>query len=302
MSTINATLFEGMKIYNEFITCIKVGKQGDISRIEIFIEQLIHQLARINPSDTLQRVPLEDIKLYSMSHSINVTLFSLISGLKLKKEPQDLLNIGIGAFLHDIGKINVPDHLVFRQALNSLSNECENKVIVEHPFLGAHWMSTYSIPDTVVSIIGQHHEHYDGSGYPKGIEGQNVGSAVSIVAISNFYDYLVTDLPGKPALEPREAMFELLQNSHKRFHPKFVSTFINNVGPYLMREPLYRKTALVMLDSREIAAVMNIERFGDIEPEILVLTNSQGKKLSRPLPINLKKDNSRKIVKLLKVS
>jgi hypothetical protein len=57
-----------------------------------------------------------------------------------------------------------------------------------------------------------------------------------------------------------------------------------------------------LLDTREVAAVMKTESFGDSLPEILILTNSQGTKLARPLPVNLKKDNTRKIVKLLKQS
>jgi hypothetical protein len=72
------------------------------------------------------------------------------------------------------------------------------------------------------------------------------------------------------------------------------------MGPMLMDGPLYRKTALVLLDTKEVAAILNTSSFGDTQPEILILTNSQGKKLARPLNVNLKKDGSRQIVKLLR--
>jgi len=113
-------------------------------------------------------------------------------------------------------------------------------------------------------------------------------------------DFLVTALPEKPAVPPRDAMFHILKLSGKKFNPKIVQSFLNTLTPFLLDGPLYQLTSLVLLDTKEVAAVMKVDSWGDINPEIVVLTDSSQKKLARPLTIDLKKDSSRKIVKVLK--
>ncbi len=292
-------LYNGMTIIEQFLCSIRIGQEGDLVKVENFIDSLASDIGRLKRGDIINPVPLKDMQFYSIIHALNVTIYAILFAVRLKMKSQDLINIGMGALLHDVGKINTPEHLLWKQ---TATNEYEDVAISEHPVLGAHWISThYSVPDSVTAVIREHHEHYDGNGYPKGIAGRSSSNSVSIVSICNHYDYLITHLPGKPELDKRQAMFELVQLSEKKFHPKFLRAFVDYVGPFLMKEPLYRETALVLLDSKEIAAVMKTQRFGDIEPEILVLTNAQGKKLDRPISINLKKDNTRKIVKLLKV-
>ncbi len=92
------------------------------------------------------------------------------------------------------------------------------------------------------------------------------------------------------------------QQVQKLFSSRLAVTFLNNLGPMLMDGPLYQKTALVLLNTREVGAVMQTQSFGDMEPDIAILTDSKGQKLPRPFQIQLRKDHSRQIVKILRGS
>lgn len=300
MSIPRTLMIKGMKIQEHFLRSLHRGRQGNIEPVEQFVRELVKELARVSPTEYIEPVCAGDPRYYLVVHPLNVALYSLLFGLRLQEDEADLFDIGMGALLHDVGKMNTPETLQWKQHSN---DEYEHKTLAEHSAHGAHWISSsYLVSDNVLRIINDHHERFDGGGYPRALRGNELRHEVNIVSICNYYDYLTTTLPGKPGLAPREAFFMIHGQSEKRFNPKVVGAFMNHLGPHLMREPLFRKTMLVMLDSREIARVTKIDRFGDTEPEILVLTNALGKKLPRPIPVNLKKDPTRRIVKLLRVS
>ena len=95
-------------------------------------------------------------------------------------------------------------------------------------------------------------------------------------------------------------MFALIKEGGKKFASNLVLGFISASAPVLLDGPLYQLSALVLLDSKEVAAVMKVESWGDTAPDIVILTDARQKKLLRPLAVSLKKDSSRRIVKVLK--
>jgi putative nucleotidyltransferase with HDIG domain len=209
-----------------------------------------------------------------------------------------LVDITIGALLHDIGKINTPDHLQWKQ---DGADPYEAQMIAEHPTFGAHWIGNLvMLTETVKRIIVEHHERFDGKGYPKALPDPAIAPESKLISVCNSYAHIATDLPDKPGLEPRDAMFAILRQSGTKFAPKIAQSFITALAPLLLDGPLYQPSALVLLDTKEVAAVMKVEHWGDTSPEIVILTDSSQKKLLRPLSISLKKDTSRKIIKIIK--
>ena len=289
----------GVSVLHEIFEMVKTGQKADLSELKLYVADMVAEVSSGKSEGQLILLKSGDDE-YAVVHSVNVAFLSLIFALRLKSKPDELHDIALGAMLHDIGKINTPDQIVWKQ---DGENDYEKTTISEHVVLGAQWMKNAAmLPDVIIDIIRNHHENFLGTGYPAGIPDRDLAPAVRIVSICNYFEHLIHDVPGKPALLPRDAFFEVYQQANKKFALKMVSFFVNEMGPMMMDGPLYQKTALVLLDTREVAAVMKTDSFGDSLPEILILTNSQGTKLARPLPVNLKKDNTRKIIKLLRQS
>jgi HD-GYP domain-containing protein (c-di-GMP phosphodiesterase class II) len=288
----------GVHVLTSIFESVKMHTPPDIETAQKYIADLIDEVIQYKAESMFDMIPFSDIVDYPIVHSVNVSLLSVIFGFKLKMKPEELSDIGLGALLHDMGKINMSDDILWKQ---DWENEYERKTLTEHTIFGAHWLSNNGlINENVLKIIKSHHENFIGNGYPESIPDRELSQAVRIVALCNYYHYLISDFPDKPALPPRDAFFEMSQLSGKRFNPKLVSSFLNDMGPMLLDGPLFQKTMLVLLDTKEVAAVMKVESYGDTQPEIIILTNAQGVKLPRPLTINMRKDSSRKIVKILK--
>ena len=282
----------------QIINDVKQGSGFGETALETLASNFISELSDQKMKGPLSFPSTDDPQLYPIYHTIRVTALAVLAASRMGYKGSALTAIAIGALLHDIGKINTPDQLRWKQESD---DPYEAETIAEHPTFGASWISRLvTIPETAKQIIEQHHERFDGKGYPNRLTDNAITREAKLVALCNGYDFLVTAHPGKDALSPRDAMFALMKEGGKKFASNLVLSFISASAPVLLDGPLYQLSALVLLDSKEVAAVMKVDSWGDTSPDIVILTDARQKKLLRPLAVSLKKDSSRRIVKVLK--
>ena len=128
--------------------------------------------------------------------------------------------------LHDIGKIGIPDDILNKPG-RLTQDEFER--IQEHSSIGAKILGNVNSLKKVSNIIVQHHERYDGTGYPGKLEGDQITIEASILMISDSYDAMTTDRPYRQALTKEMAISELEKYSGIQFHPELARTFIDKV-------------------------------------------------------------------------
>lgn len=216
-------------------------------------------------------------------------------GKKLAFNEQDIRTLGLGSFIHDAGKINTPAEILWKV---HGKDDYEQTILSEHPMFGYKILgSAGEIVEDVLNIVVGHHENFDGSGYPAGLADKSIGKLVKIVSICNYYDYLVEKTESKESLTPREAVLKISSLSGTMFNPIFVNAFINELSYLLLDEPLYPPGSLVILDTKEIAKIEEVKRYSDLKPLINIMSNHKGKKLQRPILVNLKNDHTRHILK-----
>ena len=291
---VSSTLASITRIIND----VKQGTAFGSGTLEQIAANFIGELSAQGIKGPFELPASEDPQLYPVYHTIRVTALSVMIASRMGYKGESLQSIAVGALLHDIGKINTPDHLRWKQD-GADAYECET--IAEHPTFGASWIGRLvDLSETAKKIIEQHHERFDGKGYPNRLTDNAITREAKLVSICNSYDFLITELPGKPALAPRDALFSILREGGKKFPATLVQNFVSAGAPLLLDGPFYQPSALVLLDTKEIAAVMKVDNWGDTAPEIVILTDSRQKKLIRPLAVNLKNDASRRIVKILK--
>jgi HD-GYP domain-containing protein (c-di-GMP phosphodiesterase class II) len=143
----------------------------------------------------------------------------------MKKE--DLVNLRRGALLHDIGKMGIPDHILFKPG--PLTTE-EWDIIKQHPNYAYLLLSSISYLQSALEIPYCHHEWWDGSGYPRGLKGEEIPKGARIFAVVDVWDALLSDRPYRKAWNKEKALAYIQDLAGKQFDPKVVDVFLKIVN------------------------------------------------------------------------
>lgn len=214
-------------------------------------------------------VNMIDLKIYddyTYFHSVNVAVLALIVGNALKFHKVLLVQLGMSAMLHDIGKKFTPIEILSKPGkLNTI----EFDIIKEHPSNGYHFIKKNFLNISATTYIGilHHHERYDGSGYPAGIEGNDITIFGRILAVCDVYDALVSDRPYHKAYLPSDALEFIQGGSGTMFDPNIVLAFSRKVASY----PL--GTAVTLSNGQVGIVVENYEEF-NMRPKIKIIKNN----------------------------
>lgn len=163
---------------------------------------------------------------YTRNHSESVSRYACTigEGLGLKDSEIDILRMA--GLLHDVGKIGVPDQVLNKPG--RLNSE-EMEIIRTHPAVGeAIVRKSYNLESILPGVL-YHHEHYDGSGYPEGLSGENIPLIARIISVADAFDALITDRPYRTALSVEGAKEVLHANRGTQFDPKIVDVFIREM-------------------------------------------------------------------------
>lgn len=206
-------------------------------------------------------VNLSDQRFTMYNHALNVTVLSLYMGSTMGLDQEALRRLGMGAVMHDIGKAAVPDKILMkREALNT----SELKLLQSHPLLGSRLIQKIdTLQPEVLTIIEQHHELLDGSGYPKGLKDAEISQMARIVAVANLYDNLCNPPDVKDAMTPKNAMATLFQKYKNKLDGQIVQKFIQVMG-------VYPPGTVVKLSDGSFALVVAVDPSALLKPQVLL--------------------------------
>lgn len=134
--------------------------------------------------------------------------------------------LGFGFFLHDIGKVGVPEH-VLRKPGPLTADEWE--VMRTHPVLGAQIVAPIAFLGGAERLVRHHHEWFDGSGYPDGLRAEEIPLAARVFAVADAFDAMTSDRPYRPAMSLERALQEIVDGAGSQFDPEVVRVFIDLV-------------------------------------------------------------------------
>jgi putative nucleotidyltransferase with HDIG domain len=157
---------------------------------------------------------------YTAGHSERVSVLAVAIGRSLKLSADDLEVVRLGALLHDIGKIGVPDDVLRKPGALTPS---EYDTIKQHTVLGARILRTVPFLAPHIPIVELHHERPDGNGYPHGLIGDDIPLAARIVHVADAYDAMTNARAYRPGRPSHEALSELWNASGTEFHAEVVS-------------------------------------------------------------------------------
>lgn len=187
----------------------------------------------LNDNDTLQYLMnITSHDYYTYTHSVEVGILSVALAKSLFKDSKDhdIYALGVGFFLHDVGKVNISEDIINKPG--RLTDDEMNEMR-RHPALGYKLLhETNQLTEESKIIVLQHHERHDGTGYPKGLRGSEIHIYGRICAIADVYNALTTDRPYRKKMKPFDALKlmrdEMLNHFQKDLFEEFILLFMKN--------------------------------------------------------------------------
>ncbi|MBU0701421.1 HD-GYP domain-containing protein [bacterium] len=277
---------EAMKIIHYTVNNVKMGKVVDDKEVKRLIKNMVEEIIA-NQDAMLNLIKIKSHDEYTFSHSVNVCMIAILIGVRYQLPIDSLEELAFGAMLQDLGKIMVPDEILFK--LGRL-NEKELEEIKKHPLYSQQILSENSrIGELPKKIAYQHHERWHGQGYPQRISGENIELLARITAIADVYDALTTDRPYRKKFLPYDAVRLIVSRADDEFYADAVRAFVESVS-------IYPLGSLVKLNTEEVGMVIKINRKAIVRPTIRILFNPSGNIMEEPINIDLIKDRERFVI------
>ncbi|MBP7554318.1 MAG: HD-GYP domain-containing protein [Spirochaetes bacterium] len=266
--------------YDEVITKILTMNILDVEKIEVIIKKILN-IVKKNKSSIISHIALKKEKQYSQAvyHGLNTTLLALIGGDELKLQDKQLRELAIVGLLHDVGMLKIPQTILEKE---EKLTEDEINQIRTHPILSYKFINDKNIfGKDVLDPIIQHHEQYDGNGYPRKLSGDKIHIFAKIISIADAFEAQISDRSYRKSKTGYSAMKDVLSESQNRFDPKVLRAFLSILS-------IYPPGTLVQLNNNSIGAVTAVNPQAPLRPQIKIILDELGEKPQTPIIIDLK--------------
>lgn len=249
----------------------RMGRSIDTNSAKQAVSQIVHSIIR-NPDALVCLNQLKKKDEYTATHSLRVCVLALVFGRHLDFSVEQLNVLGIGALLHDIGKMRVPNEILNKPG--RLTNE-EFELMKTHVPHGVEILQkSKGILAASIDVARSHHERYDGSGYAIGSRADKIGLFGQIGAIADFYDAITSDRAYHSGMSAHDALRKLYELRDKDFHSTMAEQFIQCMG-------IYPIGSLVELNTGDVGVVISINRERRLKPCIALVLNSDKRPLDK---------------------
>jgi HD-GYP domain-containing protein (c-di-GMP phosphodiesterase class II) len=275
----NKVKAETSNVVKTFLDEVRFGKSLDIQIAKSAVAQCVGSILR-NPDAMILATQMKEKAHHISAHAFNVCIYSIVIGRLQGMGQKELEKLGACGLLHDIGKIQIPEHIIKK---TSILNESEVAIIRQHTTHGRDiLMSGRNIYSGAVDVAYNHHECLDGSGYPRGLTEKQINQYCKIVSVADRYDALTSHTPYRIPVNHMDSVniLNTLASSNK-IDAQLTSSFVGYLG-------YYPPGVIVGLNSNEIAIVMNARSKYRLRPKLLVVRDAEGNPVEQFLDLSMK--------------
>ncbi len=273
------TRIKTIKVIKENFSNLENDRKLNIRAVKTLVENILDELLE-NYNVLIHLTDIRTYDDYTFAHSVNVCILAVMTGISLGYHDLKLKELGLGALLHDIGKTKIDKEILNKP--DDLTKE-EYDEIKNHPAYGFELLRGYQeLPLLSAHIAYQHHERWDGNGYPRRLSGEKIHEYARIVAVADIYDALLADRPYRPAYSVNQALLVLKRIAGTYLDKRIVSAFISNIA-------IYPIGTIVELNTGDIAIVVDVNREHPNRPVLKVIYHKNNRQLATPHEIDLSK-------------
>lgn len=271
-------VYEEMQVLVEGVfKDVRIGRAIKNTEVRKHIQFTIDSITR-NPDAMMLMTNIKAIDEHMVIHAMNVCIITLVFARFLGIESNKMQELGMGALLHDIGEIRLPQEILNKPG--DLSPE-ERATVQKHTAYGVSILSHVdNISDIVLDIVSHHHERVNRTGYPEKLSGQEISEFAKIVGIIDTYDSLTSPSPYKNYLTNNAALKSMYDWRGTLFDEILVEKFIKCLGVYPIGSTLE-------LNSGEIGIVISTSPQSRLLPTLLLVKDASNKFYDPPKIINL---------------
>jgi putative nucleotidyltransferase with HDIG domain len=253
------------------------GKQIKLDECKSVVNGIIESVSRF-PSALLPLAQVKTLEAITFQHSVAVAGLSVSFGRVLGLPTEDIRELAIGGLLHDIGKAMVPGRILNKPT--KLTDE-EFRVMRGHASYTIRLLNNvHGISEIAFNAAAQHHERYDGSGYPGGLKGTQISLHGQMMAIVDVYDAITSIRVYHKALPATEALRKMFEWSQSQFNPKLVQAFIKGIG-------IYPAGSLVRMKSGRLGIVRQVSPDKLLQPIVLIVHDARTDRELPPEEVDL---------------
>jgi putative nucleotidyltransferase with HDIG domain len=270
---------EANKIIHSLMQDVRLGKQIELEQVDPIVGKMSESILR-NQDALLSLCRIKQKDDYTFLHSVSIGALMMSFARAVELSPEEMRLVGIGGMLHDIGKMKVPDEILNKPG--KLTDE-EFDIMRSHVVHSRDILSdTPGIAQASLDVAAQHHERFDGSGYPLKLKGSEMSIYGQMASIVDVYDAITSDRCYHKGMEPTVALRKMFEWSKFHFNPELVHTFVRSIG-------IYPVGTLVMLESGRIGIVIEQREASLAQPLVRVVFNAKKDYYIKPEDVDLSK-------------
>lgn len=267
-------------LFRTFQKC-QLTNNLDVEKVQETTQTIIENLLQ-NKNSVHQLTDVRRYDNYTFYHSISVCALATMLGILRGYTPKRLSEVSIGALLHDVGKVKISPNILNKPG--KLTGE-EMQVMKTHSEEGFQLLrKNRELSVVPMHVAYQHHEKFDGTGYPRGLKGNSIHEYARIVAIADVYDALTSDRAYKKACHPYEAYKIMIEMVNHHFDPELLELFFNHVA-------VFPVGTTVRLNDGSYAIVTEIRTRETFTPTVKFLADENYNKITGDVCINLAKQS-----------
>jgi len=249
---------------------IRNGVGYDKEKILNVIDRIIEKI-REDKNSALEVVAAEHGGKYMYTLAASVAILAIVTGITLDYGKHRLIPLGVGALLHDIGMVRVPSYITEKKT--QLTPDEYNR-IKTHPIYGYRIITKeLQLTNEIATIALQHHEAYDGTGYPRKSKGEGISEFAKIVSICDVFAAMTRKRSYRDEHLSYSAMKTILSESNRKFDPNLVKAFLSNMA-------IYPVGSIVQLNNNVIGRVVSANPELPLRPRISVLIDEFGERVA----------------------
>ncbi|OIP17257.1 MAG: phosphodiesterase [Comamonadaceae bacterium CG_4_9_14_3_um_filter_60_33] len=268
---------EANQVIGELMMGVRQGKKVETERLDPVVNRMSESILR-NKDALVSLCRIKEKDNYTFLHSVSVGALLMCFTRVFRPKPDDMELVGIGGMLHDIGKTMVPDRILNKPGALTPEEFVTIQMHVQH---GQNILSgARSISQTSFDVVAQHHERYDGTGYPLKLKGAEMSVYGQMASIVDVYDAMTSNRVYRVGMDPTLAVKKMFEWSRSHFDPELIQIFVRSIG-------IYPVGSLVMLESKRLAIILNQDGRDLTRPAVRAIYDANKRCFIAPQDIDL---------------